>query len=189
VAVETGEEVAELSGVSQVEVPAVPDDVRAVPRRLKRNREIGRHRPPNPCPSEPLVSTSESRWHSHLSSANERREVPGQKVNWGHELIPCSTSAHARHTAEPLPDGDGFVLIASNFGRPHNPAWYHNLRTHPRAATEIDGVAREVEAHELSGTERDQVFQWCAEKYPPFLRYRAWAGNRRIPVLRLDPAS
>ena len=88
-----------------------------------------------------------------------------------------------------LPDGDGFVLIASNFGRAHNPAWYHNLRAHPRAATEIDGVTRVVEAHELHGTERDQLFQWCAEKYPPFLRYRAWAGARRIPVFRLDPAS
>lgn len=27
-----------------------------------------------------------------------------------------------------VPDGDDTILIASNYGRPRNPAWYHNLR-------------------------------------------------------------
>jgi deazaflavin-dependent oxidoreductase (nitroreductase family) len=32
-----------------------------------------------------------------------------------------------------LPDGENMIVIASNFGRPHNPAWYHNLRANPNA--------------------------------------------------------
>ena len=30
-----------------------------------------------------------------------------------------------------LPEGDRLVLIASNFGLPSNPGWYHNLRAQP----------------------------------------------------------
>lgn len=42
-----------------------------------------------------------------------------------------------------LPDGDRFVVIASNFGQRHNPAWYHNLRAHPQATVTANGVTHE----------------------------------------------
>jgi deazaflavin-dependent oxidoreductase (nitroreductase family) len=87
-----------------------------------------------------------------------------------------------------LVDDEGIVVIASNFGRPHNPAWYYNLRAHPRARVVVDGVAHEVEARELAGEERDRHFQRGAEIYPGFERYRRWASERPIPVLRLTPA-
>lgn len=32
-----------------------------------------------------------------------------------------------------IPDGEDSILIASNYGRPHNPSWYYNLRAHPYA--------------------------------------------------------
>ncbi len=88
-----------------------------------------------------------------------------------------------------LLDDEGIVVIASNFGRPRNPAWYHNLRAHPRASVLVDGVAREVEARELGGEERERCFQRGVEIYPGFEHYRRWAGDRRIPVLRLYAAS
>jgi deazaflavin-dependent oxidoreductase (nitroreductase family) len=50
-----------------------------------------------------------------------------------------------------LPDGDGMILIASNFGRPHNPSWYHNLRANPQATIAVGGVSRAVVARELDG--------------------------------------
>ncbi len=86
-----------------------------------------------------------------------------------------------------LVDDDGIVVIASNFGRPRNPAWYYNLRADPRACVVVDGVAHTVEAHELAGEERERYFQRAAEIYPGFERYRRWASERRIPVLRLHP--
>ena len=39
-----------------------------------------------------------------------------------------------------LREGEDMIVIASNFGRPHNPAWYHNLRAHPNATIVVDGV-------------------------------------------------
>jgi deazaflavin-dependent oxidoreductase (nitroreductase family) len=88
-----------------------------------------------------------------------------------------------------LPDGEEMILIASNFGRPHNPAWYHNLRANPRATIVFEGTSREVTTRELSGAERERDYRRGEEIYPGFTHYRRWAANRQIPVLRLEPLS
>ncbi len=36
-------------------------------------------------------------------------------------------------------DGDKYVIVASKGGAPTNPAWYHNLRTHPEVTIEVGG--------------------------------------------------
>jgi len=85
-----------------------------------------------------------------------------------------------------LPDGGDVILIASNFGRPRNPSWYHNLRADPRATVVFDGVTRELVARELDGAERDRGYLRGEEVYPGFIHYRRWT-DREIPVLRLEP--
>jgi deazaflavin-dependent oxidoreductase (nitroreductase family) len=84
-----------------------------------------------------------------------------------------------------LPDGDELILIASNFGRPRNPAWYHNLRANPRATIVFEGATRQVRVRELEGDERDRCYARGEEIYPGFTHYRRWAANRTIPVLKL----
>ena len=84
-------------------------------------------------------------------------------------------------------DGEAFIVIASNFGRPRNPSWYHNLQADPRAWAEVEGSGGPYEARELEGAERDRGFRLGVEIYPGFEHYVRWAG-RRIPVLRLEPA-
>jgi deazaflavin-dependent oxidoreductase (nitroreductase family) len=86
-----------------------------------------------------------------------------------------------------LPDGPDVILIASNFGRRRNPAWYHNLRANPHATIVSGGVSREVVARELSGPEREQGYRRGEQIFPGFTYYRRWAANRQIPVLRLEP--
>jgi deazaflavin-dependent oxidoreductase (nitroreductase family) len=88
-----------------------------------------------------------------------------------------------------LPDGEDVILIASNFGRPRNPCWYHNLRANPRATIVVGGSSREVVARELSGPERERGYRRGEEIFPGFTRYPRWASNRQIPVLRLEPVS
>jgi deazaflavin-dependent oxidoreductase (nitroreductase family) len=87
-----------------------------------------------------------------------------------------------------IPAGAGLIVIASNYGRPHHPAWYHNLQSQPRAAVTVDGTTHEVEAHELLGQERDRCFEQAVGMHPGFAIYRTRATTRRIPVMRLDPA-
>jgi deazaflavin-dependent oxidoreductase (nitroreductase family) len=87
-----------------------------------------------------------------------------------------------------LDDGEGAIVIASNFGRPRNPSWYHNLRANPRATIVAGGISREVVARELDGAERERSFRRGEEIFPGFTHYSRWA-RRRIPVLRLEPAT
>jgi deazaflavin-dependent oxidoreductase (nitroreductase family) len=88
-----------------------------------------------------------------------------------------------------IPDGDDLVLIASNFGQSYHPAWYHNLRAHPRAKVTVEGVTTVVEARETVGEERERLWRLALEIHPGWRKYerRAAAARRRIPVLVLTP--
>lgn len=86
-------------------------------------------------------------------------------------------------------DGDRLVVIAANFGSQQHPAWYHNLRAHPEVSVTVDGVSRPYEAHQLAGRERERQFQVAVQLNPGWPRYRTWAGEREIPVIRLDPTA
>jgi deazaflavin-dependent oxidoreductase (nitroreductase family) len=77
-------------------------------------------------------------------------------------------------------------VIASNYGRPRHPAWYHNLRAHPRAPVTVDRRTYDVDAPELTGAERARCFDEVAKIHPGFDVYRRRASDRRIPVMRLD---
>jgi len=110
----------------------------------------------------------------------------------GVELVMLTTTGARSGLARTLPvlglrDGEAIVVIASNFGRPRHPAWYHNLRAHQRASVTVDGVTQALEARELAGAERERQFRRAAAIYPGFEHYRRWAAPRRIPVVRLEP--
>jgi deazaflavin-dependent oxidoreductase (nitroreductase family) len=86
-------------------------------------------------------------------------------------------------------DGDTIVLIGSNFGRPHHPAWVHNLRKNPHATVRVVGEeAHDAVAEEVEGAERERLIALGCELYPGFRDYVARAAPRRIRVIRLIPS-
>ena len=88
-----------------------------------------------------------------------------------------------------IPDGDAFVIIASNFGQQRHPAWYYNLKAHPEVTISFDGLTREMVARELEGEERDRWYENGIRIYPGWTSYRErTAEHRTIPVIRLSPA-
>ena len=87
-----------------------------------------------------------------------------------------------------VPEEGRLIVIASNYGQRHNPAWYHNLRAHPGATIAFEGEARAVEARELTGDERERWYVRGIEIYPGWTHYRKRASNRQIPVIELVPA-
>ena len=46
-----------------------------------------------------------------------------------------------------VPHDGGLVVIASNYGQDHNPAWYYNLRAQPEASDQLRGRARVTSWH------------------------------------------
>jgi deazaflavin-dependent oxidoreductase (nitroreductase family) len=83
-----------------------------------------------------------------------------------------------------LTDGDRYVIIASNGGADHHPAWYHNLRAAPEAKAEVGTEEFEVKAVFVEGEERDQLYARMVAQAPGFAEYEA-ATTRRIPVVAL----
>jgi deazaflavin-dependent oxidoreductase (nitroreductase family) len=104
-------------------------------------------------------------------------------------LLLTSTGAHsgeARTTPVVyLPDGERMVIFASKAGAPTNPAWYHNLLAHPEASIEVGTETVAVQATEVTGEERDQLFARQAAVMPQFNEY-AQMTDRLIPVIALQ---
>lgn len=84
-------------------------------------------------------------------------------------------------------DGDRYLLVASNFGKPHHPAWYHNLVATPEVTVEVDGERFAARAVVLDAAERDRAFDAVAARYPFYAAYQAGV-TRTIPVVALTRA-
>ena len=85
-----------------------------------------------------------------------------------------------------LRDGDDIAVIASKGGAPQHPAWYHNLKAHPRARLECHGIVEERTAREALGEERDKLFERAKTAYSTYSAYEARAVHRTIPVMVLS---
>jgi deazaflavin-dependent oxidoreductase (nitroreductase family) len=82
-------------------------------------------------------------------------------------------------------DADRFVIAASKSGAPTNPAWYHNLVTHPDVTVEADGETFTARATPTSGPERDRLWDRHADQLPEFREYPS-KTTRVIPVVVLE---
>jgi deazaflavin-dependent oxidoreductase (nitroreductase family) len=105
-------------------------------------------------------------------------------------MLATTGARSGRETTVPLlgfEDGDAVVLIASNYGQAHHPAWFHNLRADPRARLAVRGVWRDVVAEEVEGPERERYLAMAAEIYPGYSGYVTRAAPRRISLFRLIP--
>jgi len=88
-----------------------------------------------------------------------------------------------------LADDGRYVVIASKGGAPKNPAWYHNLRAHPRVKIEVGSETLGASASEATGEERERLFRAQADRFPQFDDYVQKAAGRTIPVIVLTPES
>jgi F420H(2)-dependent quinone reductase len=82
------------------------------------------------------------------------------------------------------PDGDHWVLIASNGGNPKHPGWWLNLSAHPDAAIEIGRDTYAVTATEATGDERERLWRRMTDVYKGYDKY-AEKTTRTIPVVLL----
>lgn len=80
----------------------------------------------------------------------------------------------------------GFVVTASNWGRPHHPAWSGNLLAHPDATVAIAGRTFRVRARLVEGDERRELWALITRTWPAYDTYAARSG-RDIRVFVLQP--
>lgn len=84
-------------------------------------------------------------------------------------------------------DGDGWVLIGSNWGQEHHPAWSGNLLANPSASVTIAGLTTPVTASLTSDDERARLLPALLAVWPAYETY-ASRVDRELRVFRLAPA-
>ncbi len=83
-------------------------------------------------------------------------------------------------------DPDTIYVFATKGGAPTNPDWYYNLIAASEGTVGRGTDTYSVTVHELTGKERDRIYDEQARRYPGFADYaRQTAGARTIPVLAL----
>lgn len=114
----------------------------------------------------------------------------------GHDKRPVALlTTTGRRTSKPrqwpllcLTDGDRYVVVASNGGRDHHPAWLLNLRAQPHATLQIGPDRLDVTAHEATQTEKDELWPRLHAMYDGYADYQA-GTDRDLPVVILQPAN
>ena len=83
--------------------------------------------------------------------------------------------------------GDSYVLIGSYGGRPKNPVWVYNLRSHPDVEIRDHEKVKKMRVREVeSDPERQQLWDASVEAYPPYEEYQD-KTSRKIPVFIAEP--
>jgi deazaflavin-dependent oxidoreductase (nitroreductase family) len=79
------------------------------------------------------------------------------------------------------------ALVASSFGREHNPGWYYNLKACPQCTVQFKGTTAEYTAREAHGEEYEKYWRMAVSYYKGYELYAQRAAHRRIPIMILRP--
>ena len=82
-------------------------------------------------------------------------------------------------------DGDTMLVVGSNWGKPHHPAWTANLLKNPDIQVNVRGDVRDVRGTLLEGSEREAAWTRMVAAYPTFQDYVERSGGRELRVFRL----
>jgi deazaflavin-dependent oxidoreductase (nitroreductase family) len=76
------------------------------------------------------------------------------------------------------------VIAASNGGSPKHPAWYYNLKAHPRIQVEIGSETFTVLAEEIEGAARTELWAKLVVTSPALRDFQA-KTTRQSPLFTL----
>jgi deazaflavin-dependent oxidoreductase (nitroreductase family) len=83
-------------------------------------------------------------------------------------------------------DGDRFVVVASNGGKPQHPAWYLNVLAHPAVSFQVGPDRYVGTATTAAPAARPRLWPLMAAIFPQYEQY-ARVAPREIPVVLLRP--
>jgi deazaflavin-dependent oxidoreductase (nitroreductase family) len=118
------------------------------------------------------------------------RFAPSEILGWN--IIQLTTIGAKTNQPHIMPligmfDQERIALIASSFGRKHNPGWYYNLKAQPECEVQFNGRIGKYVAREATGEEYDLYWQMAVSFYAGYDQYQQRAAHRHIPVMVLEP--
>ncbi len=107
----------------------------------------------------------------------------------GIDMLLLTTTGRKSGAKRTLPlacfrDGDTLVIVASNNGQDHDPAWWLNLKARPEAEVRLGRERFRARAELATGSERERLWPWLEQRNPAYRRY-AGKTSREIPVVVL----
>lgn len=110
----------------------------------------------------------------------------------GGDLLLLTTTGARSAAARTVPlgyvrHGGTLLVVASDFGAPHHPGWYHNLLAHPVVQVEVGTAAFPALAVPAEGARRDALFAHVVREAPGYAGHQARTG-RELPVVALERA-
>lgn len=118
----------------------------------------------------------------------------GRRTFSNHAIPTLVLTTTGRKSGEPrvqplcyVRDGNAFVVVGSNWGQEHHPAWTSNLLAEPSAKVMIDGKEAGVEASLVPDGEWERLYAKFVAMSPNYGSYQGWAGDRAIRMFRLTP--
>ena len=82
------------------------------------------------------------------------------------------------------PDGDRYVIVASNGGWKDHPGWYYNLSENPDVEVQVWGDRFPARASVAEGEERERLWKLMTVTWPAYDDYQT-KTDREIPVVVL----
>jgi len=118
----------------------------------------------------------------------------GRFTSTGRPTLPMlALTVAGRRSGEPrtvqlayVTDGDDFLVVASNMGQGHHPAWRYNLEAADEATIQLRGEQRTVTASVLTNDEKQDLWLRIEAGIPQQRTYVA-RTDRNIQVFRLSP--
>ncbi len=117
----------------------------------------------------------------------------GRRTFTNHAVPTLILTTTGRKSGEPrvqplcyLRDGDSLVVVGSNWGQEHHPAWTSNLLAKPEAKVVIDGTESTVHASLVGDADFEPLYARFVAMSSNYGSYQGWAGDRKIRMFRLS---
>jgi deazaflavin-dependent oxidoreductase (nitroreductase family) len=123
---------------------------------------------------------------SNLAAYRASRGWVGSKMS-GQTVLLLTTLGRRSGKVHTIPinyylDQERYVIVASNWGSDHHPAWYTNLRHDPHATLQVKDKMIKVNASFAEGEEYERLWRYVASRNPLYPRYQQQT-QRKIPVV------
>jgi deazaflavin-dependent oxidoreductase (nitroreductase family) len=111
---------------------------------------------------------------------------------YGHDALLLTTrgrrSGKLRRTALYYGmDGDRYVLVGSDGGKPTDPAWFHNLVANPAVVVQVRDETFAAVARLAGPEERPRLWELMVGVFPTYAEYEKKA-RRALPVVVVERA-
>jgi len=132
-------------------------------------------------------------WHNFTQLHVRAYRASGGRIGRGFRGAPVALVDHVgrksgkRYTSPLIygMDGESVVIVASFGGARRDPAWWPNLKAHPRTTVQIGSERRDVIARQATPEEKAHIWPRMVEIYPPYAEYQR-RTEREIPVVLLE---